>query len=295
MFELFFGEYLVEKNYITQEQLDEVIEIQKSSRVKLGLIAVAEKMLTQSQADSVNMLQATLDKRFGDIAVEKGYLTDEQVGKLLSLQGNPYMKFTQTVIEKNIMTLEQIEKYVQEYKNDNSFSDNDIDAIKSGDVDRIINVFIRSSSAYYDDYMGLAIRNIVRFITTSFSFKAPKKVNTYEYKYLGSQCVKGDHNVFTAFASNDNALVEIANPYADENYTEVDDDAYDAICEFINCINGLFASKLSTNGIDIDMLPPLTYNDGKLQSSEGFYVLPIKINNKCLDFVIAIDAELEIQ
>ena len=295
MFELFFGEYLVNKNHITKEQLDEVIEIQKSSRVKLGLIAVAEKMLTQSQADSVNMLQATLDKRFGDIAVEKGYLTDEQVGKLLSLQGNPYLKFSQTMIEKNYMTLEQIEKYVEEYKNDNNLSDNDVNAIKSGDIDRIINVFVRTSSAYYDDYMGLAVRNIVRFITTSFSFATPKEVKSYEYKYLGSQCVKGDHNVFIGFASQDNALVEIANPYADENYTEVDDDAYDAVCEFINCINGLFASKVSANGIDIDMLPPITYNDGMLEAKEGLYVLPIKINNKCLDFVVAIDAELEIK
>ena len=295
MFELFFGEYLVNKNHLTQEQLNEVIEIQKSSRVKLGLIAVAEKMLTQSQADSVNMLQATLDKRFGDIAVEKGYLTDEQVGKLLSLQGNPYMKFTQTVIEKNYLTLELIEKYLEEYKNDNNFSDNDIEAIKSGDVDRIIKVFINTSSAYYDDYMGLVIRNIVRFVTTSFSFATPKKVDTYEFKYLGSQCVKGDHNIFAAFSSQDNALVEIANPYADENYTEVDDDTYDAVCEFINCINGLFASKLSVDGIDIDMLPPLTYNDGMLQAGAGMYVLPIKINNKCIDFVIAIDAELEVK
>lgn len=241
------------------------------------------------------MLQATLDKRFGDIAVEKGYLTDEQVGTLLSLQGNPYLKFTQTLIEKNLMTLEQIEKYVEEYKNENGFSDNDINAIKSGDVDRIINVFVRTSSAYYDDYMGLVIRNIVRFITTSFSFKAPYKVNSYEYKYLGSQCVKGDHNVFAGFASMDNGLIEIANPYADENYTEVNDDSYDAVCEFINCINGLFASKLSTNGIDIDMLPPLTYNDGILTAENGLYILPIKINNKRIDFVIAIDAQLEIK
>ena len=81
-----FGNYLVEAGKITQAQLDEVIETQKKVRVKLGLIAVAEKLMTPEQADEVNHLQAIMDKRYGDIAVEKGYLTDEQVGRLLGLQ-----------------------------------------------------------------------------------------------------------------------------------------------------------------------------------------------------------------
>ena len=72
MFGHFFGNYLVKNGVITEEQLQEVLEIQKTSRVKMGLIAVSEKMLTARQTYEINMLQVTLDKRFGDIAVEKG-------------------------------------------------------------------------------------------------------------------------------------------------------------------------------------------------------------------------------
>ena len=79
MFEEFFGEYLVKTGKLTSEQMLSVKEVMKTARVKLGLIAVAEKMLTESQADEINRLQAVMDKRFGDIAVEKGYLTDDQI------------------------------------------------------------------------------------------------------------------------------------------------------------------------------------------------------------------------
>jgi aspartate ammonia-lyase len=88
MFDQIFGNYLVHAGRISKEQFAEVIEYESTVRVKLGLIAVAEKLMTKEQADEVNQLQAIMDKRFGDIAVEKGYLTDEQVGQLLKKQGN---------------------------------------------------------------------------------------------------------------------------------------------------------------------------------------------------------------
>ena len=72
MFGHFFGNYLVKNGILTKEQLDSILKSQKSSRVKMGLIAVSEKMLTARQTYEINMLQVTLDKRFGDIAIEKG-------------------------------------------------------------------------------------------------------------------------------------------------------------------------------------------------------------------------------
>ena len=69
MFDQIFGNYLVKTGRITKEQLSDVIESESKVRVKLGLIAVAEKLMTTEQADEVNNLQAISDRRFGDIAV----------------------------------------------------------------------------------------------------------------------------------------------------------------------------------------------------------------------------------
>ena len=105
MFDQIFGNYLVHTGRISKEQLSEVIEHEREARVKLGLIAVAEKLMSQEQADEINHLQTLMDKRFGDIAVERGYLTEDQVAQLLKKQGNIYMLFVQTLIDEDVMTL----------------------------------------------------------------------------------------------------------------------------------------------------------------------------------------------
>ena len=189
MFVQFIGEYLVDNNYLTKDQLHEIVEVQKSSRVKLGLIAVSEKMLTAAQADRINMLQSTMDKRYGDIAVEQGFLTDEQVSTLLSLQGNSYLKFIQTVVDKEYLTLDEIENIISEYKTANGFSFEDLEALKSGDIDRIIKVFVKTDNDYYNEYIALMIRNIVRFIDTNISFKAPIATKEFAIDSIATQCV----------------------------------------------------------------------------------------------------------
>ena len=164
MFGHFFGNYLVKNGVITEEQLQKVLEIQKTSRVKMGLIAVSEKMLTARQTYEINMLQVTLDKRFGDIAVEKGYLTPEQVDKIISLQGNQYLLFIQALIDKNYATMDDIDTYIHRFKADFDFSDDDFEALKSGDIDKITSLFINISKPLYNEYISLAIRNLIRFI-----------------------------------------------------------------------------------------------------------------------------------
>lgn len=286
------GEYLVEKKYVTKEQLDAIIEQQTSSRVKLGLIAVSEKMLTLQQADRVNMLQSSRDKRFGDIAVEEGYLTDSQVSTLLSLQGNSYLKFIQTIIDMGYLKIEEIDNIINDFKNEKDYSYEDIESLKSGDIDRIINIFIKTDNQMYDDYFALMIRNINRFISTDISFSAPVELKELSISTLGTQCLKGDHNVFVGLAADDKDLLIVANNYAKEEFTEVDADAYDSVCEFINCVNGLFASKLSTTDVDIDMLPPVFYNKANINAAKSFYVTTINISGNTVKIIVGIDSDI---
>ena len=97
MFDQIFGNYLVSSGKISKEQFADVLESEGKIRVKLGLIAVAEKLMTEAQAEEVNKLQAIMDRRFGDIAVEEGYLTEGQVETLLKKQGNAYLAFAQAL------------------------------------------------------------------------------------------------------------------------------------------------------------------------------------------------------
>lgn len=294
MFGQYFGNYLVEKNKISQSQFDFVMEQQQNSRVKLGLIAVAEKLLTTKQAEELNALQKQMDRRFGDIAIEKGYLLTEEVNYLLNMQGNPYLKFVQTLTENNILTLEEIEANLKDYKNEYGFSNTDIDALKSGDIDRIIPVFVDVDMPISGECISLAIRNIVRFINNNIMLKKLYTTDTYEFKNIAYQQVVGDHEIFVGFASHDNELLKIASPFAKENFEKMDEDAFDSVCEFINCINGLYASTLSHENIHIDMTPPFFNTNKKLITNGDIYVVPIVIEGKQSDLIVVVDNSVEI-
>ena len=176
MFEAYFGKYLEDQGIITKEQYQEVVVASQNSRVKLGLLAVAEGFMTEDEAEEVNDAQHRLDKRFGDIAVSRGYLTDSQVEFLLKKQGDSYLLFLQAMVERNILTLDEIQEHVKAYKKAEKLSDLDVDAIKSGDVDKIIPVLLRDCviSPVIKDYIALSARNIGRFI---------ERINLYAQRY----------------------------------------------------------------------------------------------------------------
>lgn len=294
MFSIFFGRYLIEKNRITKSQYDSILEYQSSIRVKLGLIAVAEKILTKEQAEEINQLQATMDKRFGDIAIEKGYLNELQVQVLLGLQGDPYLAFTQSVVDLEIMTVEEMEEELKAYKEEENFTDDEIDALKSGDIDLISSLFLKTPDKMYYDHASLTIRNINRFISTDIYMKSGYVTNSYKNQHIAIQELDGQHKIFVAFAGEEDSLLIIANTYGKEEFEGIDEDSYDAVCEFINVINGLFASKLSEEDIEVDMLPPDFRDDAVLTSNKEFYVLPLSISGNPVDFILGIDHDITI-
>ena len=259
MFEAYFGKYLEDQGIITNEQYQEVVVASQNSKVKLGLLAVAEGFMTEEEADEINDAQHRLDKRFGDIAISRGYLTDSQVEYLLKKQGDSYLLFVQAMVERNILSLDEIQEYVKEYKKAKKLSDLDVDAIKSGDVDKIIPVLLRecSISPVIKDYIALSARNIGRFINRQFRIDKVEVVDAVSAPYVAAQVLDGDYKIFTGFFGEGEAMKLIAEAYAMEEFEAIDLDVVDAVCEFLNCNNGLFATKLSNEYVDVDMMPPI--------------------------------------
>ena len=284
-----FGNYLVETGKITQEQLDEVIQTQKKVRVKLGLIAVAEKLMTPEQADEVNHLQAIMDKRYGDIAVEKGYLTNEQVGRLLGLQGNAYLTFIQALDDCKYMTPEQADAALAEYQKANAFTATDIDALKSGDADRIVPLFLPAEcSGLQAELVQGAVRALIRLIDSDTYVLKGTVVSAFEADRFALQDLNGDHEATLSFAADGDALKAIADIYGQEDFAQVDLDALDAVGEFINCVNGMFSTKLSGT-CNMDMLPP-SYKDARsVAKADKICVLPVCVNGKVVYMRTAFD------
>ncbi len=77
-----FGEIVVEMGFLTQDQLDEVVELQQKGRTKIGKVMVNLRHLRHSQVDEVldKMLDVEhLGKRFGECALALGFITEKQL------------------------------------------------------------------------------------------------------------------------------------------------------------------------------------------------------------------------
>lgn len=294
MFSRIFGKFLVEQNLISADELKEVLDWQKSTRVKLGLIAVSEKLMTQEQAARVNALQAVEDKRFGDIAVEQGYLTDRQVERLLKLQGNPYLVFVQAMTEKGIMKLEDVENAMNLYQQTYGFTGTDMEDLRSGEADRIVPLFVRSGNPFATRLAGVAVRTIIRLIDSEIAIGLSYEASRYEFENLALQYAEGEHRIMLGFAGEGNNLLTIANVFAREEFEGMNEFSFDSVCEFINCINGLNASALSTEGVQIDMLPPSYYRSGSIRTENKMLIVPVYIKDRKVRIVIAVDTEVTI-
>ncbi len=294
MFSRVFGEYLISKNYISREIYEEISKNIDSSRVKLGIIAVAEGYMTTQQADEVNRVQAMEDKRFGDIAIEKKYISKEGLEDILSKQGDRYLAFVQNVIERTDITMDQFDKIVDDYKDEYGCTDDEFVAMKSGNVDVILQKTLKVHNPNLLYITGLVVRNIVRFITTDVVVYKATATRRYETEHFAYQELEGDFNSYLGFAGTEGLLV-VASRYAKEDFDKVDEDSYDSVCEFTNCINGLFASKFSKEGIAVDMLPPLFKDDAVITTGSGdMYVVDISVEGKPVSIVFSLQEDTTI-
>ena len=96
-------------------------------------------------------------------------------------------------------------------------------------------------------------------------------------------------------AGEGNNLLTIADVFAKEEFASMDLYAFDAVCEFINCINGLYASALSSRGVMVDMVPPAYYRAGCLRAEDKLLIVPVYIKNRKVRIVIAADTPIRVE
>lgn len=288
-----FGNYLVKKNLITQEQLKDVLNEQKKVRVKLGLIAVAEGLMSKEDADRVNRLQAQMDKRFGDIAISKGYLTEGQVETLLKKQGSAYLSFVQALENLQLMSLEQLEQYLIDFRCENNLTVSDVENIKSNDIDRILPIYLPVDADKYLPLAGIALRTLMRLVDTKIYPEKAYITSELEADNGAFQNAEGGINICCGMAGRGEALLYTASVFGQEEFAGIDEDALDSVAELVNCVNGLHASSLSKEGISVDLLPPeYSVNLTKVTGKE-MLVLPLNIHGSEVYFLIAIDNKIE--
>lgn len=291
MFIQLFGNFLVEKAVITEEQKVSFQKELQDTRVKMGTIAVADGLINEAQAEEINHAQTQQDRRFGDIAIEMGYLTDAQISDIIKKQGDSAMKFYQLLTDKAGIAMNDIEANLEEFKKAQGFTDEELDALKRDDIDKIISLYAIVRDTDIPDLASLVMRNLIRFVTSDFYFGRMKKVTDYSYSMLAGQWAVGDKKVYLGFGTSDelDGITKLAKKYAKGVTIAGSDEIYDAVCEFTNLNNGLFASALSEKGTFIDMKPPGVFLNQAISGTA--YIMPVYIEGAKIDLIISTEAD----
>ncbi len=292
MLDRLIGAYLVEQGILTKNQLAQVYAKQESERAKLGVIAVAEKMITIAQAEHVNMLQASIDKRFGDIAVEKGYLTDTQVQRLLGLQSNTYLTFLQSAVDMGFQTMAQLESIEADYQKINGFTESDMAALKTGDVEKAVPIFIDNADPVFSRMLAMGIKNMYRLVDNHVYVGKAYTSRVLQDEVLGYQKFHGDQQAVVAISGKYEDVRKMAVAYTKEEFIETREDALDAVCELINCINGLYATEQSRNDSKIELEPPNFSVSFVQASSDEMIVMPVYVAGGEVKYIIAVSKDI---
>jgi len=83
-----FGDYLIEKDIISREDLDVALKFQTEKSLRLGALAVEDGLLTEGQLSAIMDRQRAVEDAglFGEIAINMQLLSIEQVNALLNKQ-----------------------------------------------------------------------------------------------------------------------------------------------------------------------------------------------------------------
>ena len=155
-------------------------------------------------------------------------------------------------------------RYIAKNHSDNVFTDRELQVIKQGDTDTLVETFLHMDNDYYKTQMQCTLKSLGMFMDCNIELNQIDYEREYKGQFIGCQVMDGDIDVFLGVAGDNRELLKVASTFAQEDIEEFDEDAYDALCELINVMNGAYATKLGEADIEVTLHPPVFYKDTEI-------------------------------
>lgn len=293
MYTQFFGNYLLVRGCITQEQLFTAMQKQSSARMKLGTLAIHAGYMTAAEVDELVIQQTHQDKKFGELAIENRYLTEEQVLELLKTQGPDFLLLGQTLVDDGIITNKELSDLITDYRSENELFDLDMDMETHESVDKMFENFSIAAEAPISPegrlYCELLLNNFVRFIGDDFVPLSVTECTDYPTNHCICQKVEGTYSVDSYIDMDDDTAVEFASRYVQEPFMEYDEYVQASLEDFLNLHNGLFIVNISNErSTELSITPPETLEDPILMFDTPTYDFQILYSFGTVHFLIQI-------
>ena len=138
------------------------------------------------------------------------------------------------------------------------------------------------------------LKVFTQFMSTEIELERIIYQKEFDGKFVGCQIMDGDIDVFLGIAGEDADLLCVASTFSQEDMNKFDADAYDAICELINIINGAYATKLSYEEIEVSLHPPVFYQDTQIKADNGMYVVTFNMKGHRFNLLMVADDKVKL-
>lgn len=248
----FFGQFLLEKQALTVEQLVQAVKYQETINLRFGDYAHTMDYISEDDVQRLQDEQKTMDMMIGELAVKLFLLTAEQVDEILTMQKNDHLFLGEALTQMGFMSPKAVEKELALFTEDQKgYVRGKIampDGVKDPDnlsdlVDITQKMFRRIAHMDVKLADGVLVESVGNPVMKSpaASIKLSGAVNC---EYILSM----PHAATVAVASS--VMGE------DASY-EPDEILLDGVKEFCNIVCGNFTARMAQKGKTVDLSPPV--------------------------------------
>ena len=185
-------------------------------------------------------------------------------------------------------------KYIARNHCDGVLTDKELQVIRQGDVDKMVETFLDMGNDYYKAQMQCMLKSLGSSMSGDIELDHIDYEREYRGQFIGCQVMDGDIDVFLGVAGNSKELLRLASAYAQEELEEFDEDAYDALCELINIMNGAYAARLCDKEIEVRLHPPVFYRNTEVTADNGLYVVTFAMGDNLFKILMAADDKIRL-
>lgn len=280
----FFGQYLLQKGILTEEQLLSILEIQSAVNRKIGQIAVDEGLMLPEKIETVLKVQKRINKYFGQLAIQMGLLTRDQLTYLLERQQERYIHMDEILRREQILPEEVISKELETFK---VLDEDDQGVFNMKWVSRFLdNGYI--FEAFIEQTLKLVMRLAGIFVMEGESTFDRKEFNAHGV--LIRLAVSGDQHWSYHLNLSETLALQIAEAMLEDDLEEGDEVGVAAASEFANIACGNAIGKLDSQGVKLEISPPkiqTTTEPFSFSEKEQVLCVPILVPEGEMELIIS--------
>lgn len=246
-----FGQFLLEKGYVTREQLLHGLSEQRVSTRTLGDLAVATGMLSLQDVDAIHLRQHTRNEPFSQAAVQLGLLTEEQLAQLLHPQSAERLLLGQILLAFGYLTEKTLYEALAAHVTERDVDDSEL-------LQHFRQSELREVGAVCVSVMRSVFKKTLQAPVSFQSIPAVKAVSAGQFVW--SQALDhGPRRFELAVQFSDAEAVAVAQAVLGIPVESFDELARDSVNEFLNILTGHVCGNLDRSQGSVSACPPVCH------------------------------------